>query len=70
MEQQLKQAENLSKQLEELEMLRSIYPGSGELIVTDRTIISDARDFVAASGDSSVILRKLSFVVNVSSLEV
>lgn len=69
MDQLLIQAENLGKQLEELEMLQSIYPGRGEVVVDDHSVVSDARNFVAQCGDSGVIL-KLSYSVNVSCVEV
>ncbi|KAJ8028433.1 RWD domain-containing protein 2B [Holothuria leucospilota] len=64
------QVTNISKQLEELEMLQSIYPEPGELVVHDRTVIADARKFVEANGNTGVVLRKISFALQVSSVEV
>lgn len=64
------QVTNVSKQLEELEMLQSIYPEPGELVVHDRCVIADARKFVEANGDTGVVLRKISFALQVSSVEV
>ena len=51
--------DNISEQLQELEVLTAMFPD--ELLMTDPSLLIDAQDFCNSQGQSSVILQSLTF---------
>lgn len=51
--------DNITEQLQELEVLTAMYPE--ELVMTDPTLVIDAQEYCESQGQSSVILQSLTF---------
>lgn len=57
--------DNITEQLQELEVLTAMYPE--ELVMTDPTLIIDAREYCESQGQSSIILQSLNFDLSLAS---